>query len=166
MVKTSVKFQKNRSKTVGGVAHTRYIHAYPQRVVKTSVKFQKNRSKTVGGVAHTRYILYRGTERRKDRRTDGQTDERNDGKTKPMSLRFSSKRRGTIKVILVLLVSNEKKTNMTNSGKSTVILHAVYVCCVCSVLNANVIWFFGYKCVMDIDFQSSPCLLPPNTTAV
>ena len=25
MVKTSVKFQKNRSKTVGGVAHTRYI---------------------------------------------------------------------------------------------------------------------------------------------
>ena len=24
MVKTSVKFQKNRSKTVGGVAHTRY----------------------------------------------------------------------------------------------------------------------------------------------
>ena len=25
MVRTSVKFQKNRSKTVGGVAHTRYI---------------------------------------------------------------------------------------------------------------------------------------------
>ena len=25
MVKTSVKFQKNRNKTVGGVAHTRYI---------------------------------------------------------------------------------------------------------------------------------------------
>ena len=25
MVKTSVKFQKNQSKTVGGVAHTRYI---------------------------------------------------------------------------------------------------------------------------------------------
>ena len=64
-------------------------------MVKTSVKFQKNRSKTVGGVAHTRYILYRGTEGRKDRRTDGQTDGRNDGKPKTMSLRFSSKRRGT-----------------------------------------------------------------------
>ena len=67
-------------------------------MVKTSVKFQKNRSKTVEGVAHTRYILYRGTEGRKDRRTDGQTDGRNDGKPKTMSLRFSSKRRGTITV--------------------------------------------------------------------
>ena len=56
-------------------------------MVKISVKFQKNRSKTVGGVAHTAYILYRGTE--------GQTDGRNDGKPKTVSLRFSSKRRGT-----------------------------------------------------------------------
>ena len=46
-------------------------------MVKTSVKFQKNRSKTVGGVAHTRYILYRGTEGRKDRRTDGMTKAKN-----------------------------------------------------------------------------------------
>ena len=63
-------------------------HAYLQRMVKTSVKFQKNRSKTVGGVAHTRYILYRGAK--------GKTDGRNDGKPKTISLRFSSKRRGTI----------------------------------------------------------------------
>ena len=32
---------------------------------------------------------------RTDGRTDGQTDGRNDGKPKTMSLRFSSKRRGT-----------------------------------------------------------------------
>ena len=71
-------------------------------MVKTSVKFQKNRSKTVGGVAHTTYILYRGdgktegqTDGRTDGQTDGQTDVRNDGKPKTMSLRFSSKRRGT-----------------------------------------------------------------------
>ena len=70
-------------------------YAYLIRMVKTSVKFQKNRSKTVGGVAHTTYILYRGTERRTDRRMDGQTDGQNDGKPKTMSLRFSSKRRGT-----------------------------------------------------------------------
>ena len=65
-------------------------------MVKTSVKFQKNWSKTVGGVAYTRYILYRGTEGPTDRRTDG----RNDGKPKTMSLRFSSKRRGTISIQL------------------------------------------------------------------
>ena len=74
MTKTSVKFQKNRHKTVGGVAHTRYpvsinfdsknARKMPklncrksdlQIMTKTSVKFQKNRHKTVGGVAHTRY---------------------------------------------------------------------------------------------------------------
>ena len=82
MVTTSVKFQGNRNKTVGGVAHTRYPlpihfhcenarkmakkvtqislriiskpHAYLQSMVTTSVKFQENRNKTVGGVAHTR----------------------------------------------------------------------------------------------------------------
>ena len=57
-------------------------------MVKTSVKFQKNRNKTVGGVAHTRYILLKGME--------GRTEGQNDGKPKNMSLRFSSKRRGTI----------------------------------------------------------------------
>ena len=62
-------------------------------MVKTSVKFQKNWNKTVGGVACTRYILLKG-----DGRTEGQTDGRNDGKPKTMSLRFSSKRRGTIKM--------------------------------------------------------------------
>ena len=66
-------------------------HAHLQSMMTTSLKFQKNRNKTVGGVAHTRYIQYsyRGTKGRKDRR--------NDGKSKTMSLRFSSKRRGTIK---------------------------------------------------------------------
>ena len=87
MVKEYVKFQKNRNKTAGGVAHTRYLlsiqfhyqnarkmsnceksvkinlrniskpHAHLQSMMKTSVKFQKNLNKTVGGVAHTRYIL-------------------------------------------------------------------------------------------------------------
>ena len=83
--KTPVKIQKDRHKTVGGVAHTRYplsIHfdstdkvqnadkvteiilrirskplAYLQTMTKIPVKFQKNPHKTVGGVAHTRYPL-------------------------------------------------------------------------------------------------------------
>ena len=41
-------------------------HAYLQSMVKTSVKFQKNLNITVGG--------YRGTEGRKDRRSDGMTE--------------------------------------------------------------------------------------------
>ena len=45
-------------------------------MTKTSVKFRKNRHKTVGGVAHTRYLSYiRGTEGRKDGRTEGRKAE-------------------------------------------------------------------------------------------
>ena len=44
----------------------------------------------------TYYI--RGMEGRKDGRTDGRTEGRKDGMPKTMSLRFSSKRRGTIKM--------------------------------------------------------------------
>ena len=44
MVKTSVKFKKNRNKTVGGVAHTRYplsIHFHLQNAGKmTKFKLQ------------------------------------------------------------------------------------------------------------------------------
>ena len=45
MVKTFVKFQKNRNKTVGGVAHTRYmyplsIHFYCQNARKMTYKFK------------------------------------------------------------------------------------------------------------------------------
>ena len=49
MMKTSVKFQNNRNKTVGGVAHTRYylsIHFHYQNARKmTKFKLQKNVSK-------------------------------------------------------------------------------------------------------------------------
>ena len=49
MMKTSVKFQKNRNKTVGGVAHTRYplsIHFHYQNARKmTKFKLQKKVSK-------------------------------------------------------------------------------------------------------------------------
>ena len=57
-------------------------------MTKTSVKFPKNLHKTVGGVAHTRYqLLFEG----------GRTEKkRNDGMPNTMSLRFSTKRRGTI----------------------------------------------------------------------
>ena len=83
ILKTTVKFQKDSPKTVGGVADTRYIlhihicsiraakkviknnfrilkkqYAYLQTILKTSVKFQKDSPKTVGGVADTRYILH------------------------------------------------------------------------------------------------------------
>ena len=87
ILKTTVKFQKDSPKTVGGVADTRYIlhihicsirarkmsklkckknnfrilrkqYAYLQTILKTTVKFQKDSPKTVGGVADTRYILH------------------------------------------------------------------------------------------------------------
>ena len=49
MMKTSVKFQNNRNKTVGGVAHTRYplsIHFHYQNARKmTKIKLQKKVSK-------------------------------------------------------------------------------------------------------------------------
>ena len=86
MFKISVKFQKNRNKTVGGIAPlsihfhcqnarkmTKFQlqkkvikidltiisepHAYLQSMIKTFVKFQKNRNETVGEVAHTKYPL-------------------------------------------------------------------------------------------------------------
>ena len=76
-------------------------HAYLQTMTKTSVKFQMNRHKTVGGVAHTRYIVLKGDgrpERRKAGKTERGKDGRKDGKPNTMSLRFSSKRRGTKKI--------------------------------------------------------------------
>ena len=47
MTKTPVKFQRNRHKTVGRVAHK----------VPTTLGGQKDRHKTVEGVAHTMYTL-------------------------------------------------------------------------------------------------------------
>ena len=44
LVKTYVKFQKNRNETVGGVAHTRYplsIHFHCQKARMTKFKLQK-----------------------------------------------------------------------------------------------------------------------------
>ena len=70
-------------------------------MTKRSLKFQKNRHKTVGGVPH------RGTEGRTERRKDGWMDGRKDGKPKTMSLRFSLKRRGTIRAINSSVVLDE-----------------------------------------------------------
>ena len=51
MMKTSVKFQNNRNKTVGGVAHTRYllsIHFHYQNARKmTKFKLQKKCQKLI-----------------------------------------------------------------------------------------------------------------------
>ena len=67
MVKTYVKFQKNRynsrKMTKFSVKINLWIiskpHAHLQNIIKTYmyVKLQKNRNKTVGGVAHIRYPL-------------------------------------------------------------------------------------------------------------
>ena len=85
MAERSVKFQNNRHKTVGGVAHTRYLvsisliekclsstceksdknnlrviykqYSHLKTMNSTPVKFQRNRHTTVGGVAYTRYLL-------------------------------------------------------------------------------------------------------------
>ena len=85
MAKTSVKFQNDWPKTVGGVALTRHLltirglgknwvnkaekvkkknlrimskqYAYLYTMAKTSVKFQNDWPKTVGGVALTRHRL-------------------------------------------------------------------------------------------------------------
>ena len=56
MMKTSVKFQKNRNKTVGGVAHTRYI-------------LLQGDGRTDGR-----------KDGRKDGRTEGRTDRRTEGR--------------------------------------------------------------------------------------
>ena len=69
-------------------------HAHLKRMYKTFVKYQKNPNKTAEGVAHIRYILLSG---------NGRTDIRKDGKPKPMFLRFSSKRRGTIMCDLMMI---------------------------------------------------------------
>ena len=51
MVKTSGKFQNNRNKTVGGVAHTRYllpIHFHYQNARKTTTGCQPSHVKNIG----------------------------------------------------------------------------------------------------------------------
>ena len=63
-------------------------HANLQTIAKAPVKFQKDWPKTVGGVEGTRYLL-------KIRNYAPRTTHY--GKPKTVSLRFSSKRRGTIK---------------------------------------------------------------------
>ena len=63
-------------------------HAYLQTILKTPVKFQKDRTKTVGGVKGTKYLL------KIQNHSPRTTHHR---KPKTVSLRFSSKRRGTIK---------------------------------------------------------------------
>ena len=64
-------------------------HANLQTIAKAPVKFQKDWPKTMGGVEGTRYLL-------KIRNHAPRTTHY--GKPKTMSLRFSSKRRGTIRV--------------------------------------------------------------------
>ena len=65
-------------------------HAHLQSIVKTSVKFQKNQNKTRRSCLHKVHTPIGG-------RKDG----RNDGKPKAMSLCFSSKRRGTKKMLIL-----------------------------------------------------------------
>ena len=65
-------------------------HAHLQTILKTPVKFQKDRTKTVGGVKGTKYLLKIWNHAL---RTTPH------GKPKTVSLRFSSKRRGTIMII-------------------------------------------------------------------
>ena len=62
-------------------------HAHFQTIFKTPVKFQKDWTKTVGWVKGTKYLL-------KTRHHTPRTTPH--GKTKTVSLHFSSKRRGTI----------------------------------------------------------------------
>ena len=100
------KFQKDRHKAVGGVAHTRYLllivfepkkwlsskckkvtkinlriiskpHAHLQTMTKTPVKFQKDWLRTVGVDAYTMYLLL-----------EGGTEPRNYGKPNVPSLFF------------------------------------------------------------------------------
>ena len=61
-------------------------HAYLQTILKAPVKFQKDRTKTVGGVKGTMYLL---------KIWNHAPCATHHGKPKTVSLRFSSKRRGT-----------------------------------------------------------------------
>ena len=134
MTKTSVKFRKNPHKTVGGVAHTRYLLSihFDSKNAEKMTKFNlrkkvtKNNLRTISKPHaylsdHDKNICEVSKESaqncrrscahkvpttlggRKDGKTDGRTDGRTertegrkDGMPKTMSLRFSSKRRGTI----------------------------------------------------------------------
>ena len=110
MIKIPVKCQKDRYKSVGGVALTRFplqkceevgeknnfrilykAHAHLQIMMKTLVKFQKDLLKTVGGDALINTYYKLGTTHH--------------GKPNTMSPRFSSKRRGTIKLPRPCIVS-------------------------------------------------------------
>ena len=88
MVKISVKFQENRNKTVGGVAHTRYILLYGDRRVDIRKDRRTERWKAKN------YVPPLFFEKAGDK--EGQKD----GRPKTMSLCFSSKRRVTTRTPL------------------------------------------------------------------
>ena len=125
MTKTSVKFRKNPPKTVGGVAHTRYllsIHFDSKNAEKmTKFNLRKKWQKIIRGLYPNHMHIFRPWQNicevskesaqncrrscahkvpttlggRKDGKTEGRTEGRKDGMPKTMSLHFSSKRRGT-----------------------------------------------------------------------
>ena len=64
----------------------RNLHAYLQTIIKPPIKFQRNRLKIVGEVAQTMYLLQIWNHALRTA---------HHGNPKTMSLRFSSKRRGT-----------------------------------------------------------------------
>ena len=116
---TSVKFEKNRNNTVGGVAHTRYplyIHFHCQnarkmtkyKIAKKKSEKKKKKKKNLRIIskphAYLQSMVKTSINSEKNRRSCarkvhtpivGRKDRRNDGKPKTMSLRFSSKRRMT-----------------------------------------------------------------------
>ena len=75
-------------------------HAYLQTILKTPVKFQKDRTETVGGEGDN--VPTKNSEPRTTRHAPRTTHHAPrttpHGKPKTVSLHFSSKRRGTIKV--------------------------------------------------------------------
>ena len=75
-----------------------------QTIAKAPVKFQKDWPKTVGGVEGTRYLL-------KIRNHAPRTTRY--GKPKTVSLRFSSKRRGTIKPYGIELSTGKHYVHVT-----------------------------------------------------
>ena len=84
------KFKIEKSEKKNNFRILKKPHAYLQTILKAPVKFQKDRIKTVGGVKGTRYLL---------KIRNHALRATHHAKPKTVSLRFSSKRRGTTRAL-------------------------------------------------------------------
>ena len=135
-------------------------HAYLQTILKTPVKFQKDWTKTVGGVKGTRYLLKnRNHAPRTTRHAPRSTRHAphttrhaprttHHGKPKTVSLRFSSKRRGTKKKIEIKI--KDKKITISTFSHTKAYATKFDLDINCVKVKQVIIW---KKNTMDLRLQ-------------